>query len=297
MRTTATSSLKSDGSAPRRGARRSISSASTRSTGKSRFFRFVPTRSVLELGRVRGGRPDPREPHHRAPPEHADAEEHQRDDDEGRLQVKSCTTIRRAMPTATVIDQVGIARRHNMGDRKRPVATQLARTPTAKARAPAGIRPRPRDPSTASCCPMRVMPRGCWDRGVRSRLQRRSLRNFLVLTGGRSGGGSRLPFLGDGDSENELCPACGRRLPFTFSQLSGSGLGGTMVVTHSRPEYVAACSVDGSRSRSSREFARATAAAIPSRRLPPGPPRFDGLASSKSDRSGGRPCRVTAGAV
>src|SRR5436309_3358746 len=64
----------------------------------------------------------------------------------------------------------------------------------------------------------------------------------------------RVPFLSDRDSENESCPACGRRLPFTFAQSSGGGLQGTLVINHSRAEYVRACLVDGPRSRAARDY-------------------------------------------
>jgi hypothetical protein len=64
----------------------------------------------------------------------------------------------------------------------------------------------------------------------------------------------RLPMLSDRDSENECCPACARRLPFSFAQLSGGGMGGTAVINLSRSEYVHACLVDGPRARAALAF-------------------------------------------
>jgi hypothetical protein len=60
--------------------------------------------------------------------------------------------------------------------------------------------------------------------------------------------GERLPFLSDEDSENETCPRCGRRLPFTFS---ASALGG---LSASVSEYAHACLVDGPRAKDAREL-------------------------------------------
>jgi hypothetical protein len=58
----------------------------------------------------------------------------------------------------------------------------------------------------------------------------------------------RLPFLSDADNENETCPKCGRRLPFTFS---ASALGGLSAPVS---EYVHACLVDGPRAKDAHEF-------------------------------------------
>jgi hypothetical protein len=80
---------------------------------------------------------------------------------------------------------------------------------------------------------------------VISALPRRTIRYFDAL---------RAPFLSDRDSENICCPECGRRLPFTFAQNSGGGLQGTVVITLSRREHVAACLVDGPRSRHALPF-------------------------------------------
>jgi hypothetical protein len=60
--------------------------------------------------------------------------------------------------------------------------------------------------------------------------------------------GERRPFLSDADNENETCPKCGRRLPFTFG---ASPLGG---LPASVSEYVHACLVDGPRAKDAREF-------------------------------------------
>jgi hypothetical protein len=65
---------------------------------------------------------------------------------------------------------------------------------------------------------------------------------------------SRVPSLSDRENEYEHCPKCGRRLPFTFGQLSGGGLAGTMVIEHPEHAYVAACLVDGPRSTHARPF-------------------------------------------
>ena len=64
----------------------------------------------------------------------------------------------------------------------------------------------------------------------------------------RDGLEERLPFLSDADNENETCPKCGRRLPFTFS---ASALGG---LSASVSEYVHACLVDGPRAKDAHEF-------------------------------------------
>lgn len=55
--------------------------------------------------------------------------------------------------------------------------------------------------------------------------------------------GERLPFLSDKDTENEHCPRCGRRLPFTFGAAPLGGLSAPV------SEYVHACLVDGPRAK------------------------------------------------
>jgi hypothetical protein len=59
---------------------------------------------------------------------------------------------------------------------------------------------------------------------------------------------TRVPWLSDRDAENAACPKCGRRLPYSFAENSGGGLMGTITITLSRREHVAACLVDGPRS-------------------------------------------------